>query len=139
MGKKQPLILLIDDEQDIREILAMKLKAVGFRIEEAATGEEGINKAKKIKPDLVLLDFKMPGMNGGETLFKIKADPGLKDLKVVFLTNYGEPMKEFAGIDKKFAKEIGALDYIRKTEDLDTIVEEIKNIFNASAAPNTGN
>ena len=126
------MILLVDDEKDFREILSAKLKAVGFNIAEAGNGEEGVRKAKEIKPDLMLLDLNMPVMNGAETLLRIKADPELENLKVVFLTNYGEPQKDLDLINEKFAREVGAFDYIKKTDELDKIVEEIKNIFNAS-------
>jgi CheY-like chemotaxis protein len=78
-------------------------------------------------------------MNGAEAILEIKSDPATKDFKVVFLTNYGEAQKEMTGLDEKFAKEVGAFSYIRKTDDLDGIVERIKNIFRASATNNTGN
>ncbi len=138
MAEQKPLILLIDDEQEFREILSTKLQTVGFNTAEADNGEEGIRKIKEIKPDLILLDLKMPVMNGAETLLKIKSDPDLQNFKVVFLTNYGEPKKELSGIDEKFAREVGALSYIRKTNDLDGIVEEVKNIFRASTTSNSG-
>lgn len=139
MGEQKPIILLVDDEKDFREILITKLKAAGFDIAEAGNGEEGVRKAKEVKPDLILLDLNMPVMNGAETLLRIKSDPELESLKIVFLTNYGEPREEMAITDDKFAQEVGALDYIRKTDDLNKIIEEIKKNFYAPAAPNPNN
>ena len=139
MTEQKPLVLLIDDEQEFREILCTKLRASGFNMVEAVNGEEGIRKIKEIKPDLVLLDLKMPVMNGAEAILEIKSDPAIKNFKVVFLTNYGEAQKEMVGLNEKFAKEVGAFSYIRKTDDLDGIVERIKNIFRASATNNSGN
>lgn len=126
MTETKPLILLIDDTADFREIFSLKLGASGFRVITASGGEEGISLLKANKPDLVLLDMEMPGMSGVETIMKIKEDSSIKNNKVVFLTSYGEPQEKLHWTDKKFAEEIGAMDYIRKTEDLDKIVEHIR-------------
>lgn len=120
------LILIIDDTADFREIFALKLKAAGYDVIDASGGEEGISKIKASHPDLVLLDMEMPMLNGVDTLIKIKSDPEIKDTKVVFLTSYGEPQEKQAWLDNKFAEELGAMDYIRKTDDLDKIVGRIK-------------
>ncbi len=87
---------------------------------------QGIAKLKDIKPELIVLDLEMPGMNGVETLMKIKGDPATKDERVIFLTNYGEPQEKLAEVDKKFASEVGALCYLRKTDDMTHIVKEIQ-------------
>ena len=131
MAENNKLILIIDDDKDLREILSVKLQKSGFRIEEAQDGPSGIKKIKEIKPDLVLLDVKMPGMTGIETLSQIKADPDLTGLKVVFLTNLGEAQDENAWIDDKFAKDAGALGHIRKTDDLDKIVARVQEVLSA--------
>ncbi len=120
------LILIIDDTADFREIFSIKLKADGLDVIEASGGEEGISKIKASHPDLVLLDMEMPVMNGVDTLTKIKSDPEIKDTKVVFLTSYGEPQEKQAWLDNKFAEEIGATDYIKKTDDLDKTLAHIK-------------
>ena len=126
------LILIIDDDKDLREILSVKLQSSGFRVVEAPDGQSGIKKAKEARPDLALLDVRMPGMTGIETLAKIKADPELTGLKVIFLTNLGEAQEENAWVDDKFAKGAGALGHIRKTDDLDKIVGRIKQELNIS-------
>lgn len=132
MNDTQKLILIIDDDKDLREILSVKLQSSGFRVVEAPDGQSGIKKAKETRPDLILLDVRMPGMTGIETLAKMKADPESAGFKVIFLTNLGEAQEENAWIDDKFAKEAGALGHIRKTDDLDKIVARIKEILSMS-------
>ena len=81
---------------------------------------------------MILLDVEMPEMNGVETLMKLKADDATKNIKVAFLTSYGEPQKETTWIDEKFAREAGALDYIKKSEDLETVVSEVNKLLGAT-------
>jgi CheY-like chemotaxis protein len=129
MEELKKLILIIDDDKDLREIITLKLQQAGFNVEQASDGEGGIEKAKQIKPNLVLLDVRMPGMSGIQTLAKLKADPELADQKVIFLTNLGEADEENSWIDDKFAKDAGALGHIKKTDDLSKIVERVKEVF----------
>lgn len=131
----QSLILIIDDEAAFNEIFGAKLSAAGFKVEAAMSGAEGIEKAKALKPNLILLDIKMPGMNGAETLLKIKEDPATKDAKVIFLTSLGDPraeLAEFQDVGNKFSKDFGAGGYIRKTDDLVSIVDRIKSFLSAT-------
>ena len=122
-------ILLIDDSADFREIFSLKLKAAGFAIETAENGAEALEKLKTARPGLVLLDMEMPVMNGAEMLTKLRADAALKDLKVAFLDNLGDPKQESAESDEKFARDSGAVSYLRKTDDLDSITAKIQKII----------
>jgi len=122
-------ILIVDDEAAFRDIFGVKLKAAGYEIATAENGVEGLKKLRELKPDLMMLDMQMPQMNGAETLEKIKTDPNLSGVKVVFLTNYSDPDSGAIVNDQKFAKEVGALDYIKKTDDLDSIVLKVKKIL----------
>lgn len=80
-------ILLIDDEDDIRTVAQMSLQAVGgFRVLLASGGEEGMEISASEKPDLILLDVMMPGLDGPGTLKRLKSDPNSKDIPIVFLT-----------------------------------------------------
>lgn len=126
MAEVTPLILIIDDDPAFREIFSIKLSASGFRMETADSGEDGIKKAKSLKPDLILLDVKMPGLTGPDTLIKLKEDPETANIRVVFLTSLGDPWTEAQAINKRLSKEFGALGYIKKTEDLDTLVEKVR-------------
>lgn len=116
----QKTILIIDDTADFREIFSLKLSAAGYRVETAASGEEGIKKAGELKPDLILLDVKMPGMDGEEVLAKLRKDPATSYTKIIFTTSLGDPSD--IATDEMLAKRSGADGYIRKTEDLDTFV-----------------
>lgn len=126
---KIPVILLVDDDANFREIFSMKLKAAGFAVELAEDGLGGIEKAKILKPDLILMDIKMPGIDGVEATSRIKEDSVTKDIKVVFLTSVGESREEGKDIDTKMSGEIGALGYMRKTDNLDVLMENIKKFI----------
>src|SRR3989344_8877427 len=117
-------ILVADDEKDFLEIISTKLKSSGFEVIEAENGRDAVDKIKSNLPDLVLMDVNMPEMSGVEALLNIRKDPQLAGIKIVFLTNYGEPQKEVAWLDEKFARDIGAIDYIKKSQDLDKLVSD---------------
>ncbi len=123
--QQRPVILIVDDEADFREIFSVKLEASGYTILTASGGDEALEKAREQKPALVLMDVQMPGKSGIETMLEMQADPALRDIKVVFLTNLGEPKLELQGADRLWAREIGAFGYLRKTDDLSTLLEHI--------------
>jgi CheY-like chemotaxis protein len=123
----KPLILLVDDDNNFREIVRAKFESAGFAIEEAKDGAEGVEKAKAKKPNLILLDVQMPKMNGVVVLSKLKADPEMAGIKVLFLTNYGENNTADQPLDDKFAKDAGAAGHIKKTDDLDDIVSRVRS------------
>ena len=122
----QPLILIVDDEANFREIFSMKLKAAGYRVETAENGAQGVEKAKALKPALVLMDVNMPVMDGATAVLKLRDDPETKDLKVVFLTNLGDPQREIQELNHKISQDFGAQGYLRKTDDLDALNERVK-------------
>jgi CheY-like chemotaxis protein len=130
MSTPTKTILIADDETDIRSIIKTKLEAAGFAVTEASNGKEALESMRESRPDLVVMDVKMPVMNGVEAVGAMKGDDELKDILVVFLTNYGEDDIDNAWIDEKYAKEIGALGHIRKTDDLSVIVERIQGLLN---------
>ena len=102
-----------------------KLEAEGFKLTLAFNGEEGLAALKKEIPDLVLLDIMMPKMNGIEMLKAVKADPALKDIPVIILTNLGDRPE-----DVQKAKDLGAADYLVKANvSLKELVEKIKTIL----------
>ncbi|PIR89611.1 MAG: hypothetical protein COU07_01810 [Candidatus Harrisonbacteria bacterium CG10_big_fil_rev_8_21_14_0_10_40_38] len=125
MDKK--VILLVDDEPEILYLYGNKLKREGFDVLMAKDGQEGVNVAREEIPDLILLDLKMPVMNGMEAFVELKNDPATKDIKVVFLTAFSDPT--VPEIDQKMAKDIGAMDFIRKGIGLDELVEKIRGFL----------
>lgn len=124
-----PLILIVDDEPAFREIFSAKLGAQGYRIETAENGEIGVVKAKQLRPDLILMDVKMPVMDGASAVLALKADPQTKDMKVAFLTSLGDPRLEMQEMNRKFSEDFGAQGYLKKTDDLDTLSEKIKELL----------
>jgi CheY-like chemotaxis protein len=127
--KEAPLILVVDDEQNFREIISALLGASGFKVVTAENGEEALDHAEKLKPGLILLDMKMSGMDGGTVLAKLKEKEDMKDIKVIFLSNFGDARKDGQEADQHFSKEAGALDYINKS-DIDTkLIPRVKELF----------
>ena len=82
----QRRVLIIEDEKLIILSTQMVLEASGFRVDSAMDGEEGIKKARESAPDLILLDIMMPGIDGWETLTRLKQDPQTADVPVVIFT-----------------------------------------------------
>jgi len=114
-------ILLIEDEDVIIDLLQRKLEKEGYEIEVAHDGQEGLDKMKKIKPDLVLLDIIMPKLGGLEVMEKKKKDPELRNIPVIIISNSGQP------VELERAKKLGAKDWLIKTEfDPQEVVEKVK-------------
>ena len=121
----QEIILVVDDQPGIRRLLIEVLAENGYTAEAAANGYEGLQKAKELNPSLVLMDMKMPGMDGIETLREFRRI-GLTT-KVVMMTAYGE-------LDMiSEAKELGAIAYVTKPFDIVSLCQLIQqNVGNAS-------
>lgn len=108
MKKKDITILLVDDEPDILEIIRYNLTAEGYRVKTAENGQKAVSIAKKIRPQLILLDVMMPKMNGMEACRKIRAIPELSETVIAFLTARSEDYSQIDGFNA------GADDYITK-------------------------
>jgi DNA-binding response OmpR family regulator len=122
-------ILIVDDTADFREIFSLKLMSAGFEVMTAVNGQEGVEKARTFKPDLVLLDMQMPGLSGAETLNMIRKDPDSKDVKVLFLSSLGNIDEQSRDVNDKAARDMGAAGYMKKSDDLDKIVERIRTVL----------
>jgi len=123
MKKRDIKILLVDDEPDILEIVGYNLSSEGYKIITANNGAEGVKKAKKEKPHLIILDVMMPEMDGIEACEKIRELPGLKDVIITFLTARGEDYSLVAGF------EAGADDYITKPIKPKVLVSKVKALL----------
>jgi DNA-binding response OmpR family regulator len=114
-------ILIIEDDKFLRELIVQKLNKEGFNVSEAIDGEEGIKKTKEEKPDLVLLDLILPGIDGFEVLSRMKKDSSLSSIPVIILSNLGQ--KE----DVEKGLKLGAVDYLIKAHFTPgEIIEKIK-------------
>ena len=105
---KRPTILLVDDEPHVRTLVEYNLRLEGFEVLLAEDGLTGLKMARKKKPDMILLDVMMPGMNGLEVLSELKHSDGTQDIPVFMLT-----AKTMMG-DIERALGLGADDYITK-------------------------
>jgi len=120
-------ILLVDDEEDVLEFLSYILKKEMFDVYTAKNGLEAIEKAKKYKPDLILLDRMMPDMDGIEACKILRADAAFNDTKIVFITARNEEQMQIEGL------EIGADDYIGKPIKSKLLVSKIRSLMRTSA------
>lgn len=117
-------ILIVEDDKFLRELISQKLAKEGYDITEAVDGEEGAKMAKEVKPDLILLDLILPGIDGFEVLSKIKADPLSSSIPVIILSNLGQ--KE--DIERGF--KLGATDYMIKAHFTPgEIVDKIRSLL----------
>ena len=92
-------ILVIEDQEDNRQIVSDLMAASGYELIEATTGEEGIAAAARERPDLILMDIQLPGIDGYEVTRRIKANPQLKSIPIIAVTSYalsGDDKKAFA-------------------------------------------
>jgi len=92
-------ILIVEDQEEIRELIRVTLEFDDYEIEESPNGDEGLRKASSFRPDLILLDVMMPGgLNGLQVCQRVKSDPGLKRTKVILLTARGQDSDRQAGL-----------------------------------------
>lgn len=113
-------ILVVDDNTDNVEILRAFLESRGFTIAEARDGRTALSRMEEVKPDLVLLDVMMPGMDGWEVCRVIKQHPQLGDTKVVMVTAKGGFEDKFEGLRS------GADDYVVKPVDFKDLMEKVE-------------
>ena len=91
---RTPLILLVDDNSDNRDVYGQYLAFVGYRVELAAAGEEGLVKAAALQPDLIVMDMAMPYLDGWEATRRLKAAPATRHIPVVAVTGFTMPGAE---------------------------------------------
>ena len=113
-------ILIIEDEKLIIVSTQMVLEAAGFHVESATSGEEGIQKARSSAPDLILLDIMMPGIDGWETLNRLKRDTATAEIPVIIFT-----AREHSRGHQK-SSEMGAAEYFRKPFEPDELIELVE-------------
>ena len=114
----EPTVLLVDDEKEFLDALGQRMEARGLKVESASSGPEALEKAIGQDYDVIVLDMMMPGMDGMETLQRLrKANP---DIQVVLLTGHASLKK---GIE---AIKLGASDFLEKPADLDSLMTKIR-------------
>ena len=116
-------ILIAEDERDIRDLVAFTLRFAGHEVFAAANGEEAVELAPNVNPDLIIMDVRMPRMTGYEACKVMKANPDLKDIPVVFLTARGQESEIQQGLDA------GAEEYLLKPFAPDQLTSREKAIL----------
>lgn len=123
MSNARADILIIEDEEDIRELVRYNLERERFKTNEAESGEEGVEKALKKHPDLILLDLMLPGKDGLDICRQLKQNDKTRDIPVVMMTARGEESDIVTGL------ELGAEDYIVKPFSPKVLVARVKAVL----------
>ena len=117
------LILVAEDERDIRDLLVTFLEIGGFKTVAVPNGQAAVEQAVDRRPDLILLDVRMPFMDGLQACAALKAMPGTCDIPIVFLSAYATPQDVAKGLAA------GAAKYLAKPVDLDDLNQSVAEIL----------
>ena len=123
MSMQRPHVLIVEDEEDIRELVRYNLARERYEVSEAETGEEGLKLAARNKPDLILLDLMLPGKDGMEICRELKRSEDTRSIPVIMMTARGEESDVVAGL------EIGADDYVVKPFSPKVLVARVKTVL----------
>jgi two-component system cell cycle response regulator DivK len=126
--REQPLVLVVEDYQDAREMYTAYLQFSGFDVAEAGNGLEAIEKAQELLPDIVLMDLALPRMDGWEATRRLKSDARTRHIPIVALTGHA-----LAG-HAEGAREAGCDAFVTKPCLPDALVAEIKRLLDAQAS-----
>ena len=116
-------ILIAEDERDIRDLITFTLTFAGHQVTAASNGEEAVEKALQIIPDLILMDVRMPRMTGYEACKRMKQENSIKHIPVAFLSAKGQESEVQTGL------EVGAVEYILKPFSPDQLTERVKQLL----------
>jgi DNA-binding response OmpR family regulator len=131
MGQKKK-ILIVDDERDIVKAVMIRLQGAGYEVVTAFDGAQGVFMAHKEKPDLIILDIRMPAGNGFSVAQRLKRSMHTFTIPVIFLT--GSPEKNA----EKKAMALGARFYIKKPYDPEELLDAVKRALEKDVDPNSG-
>jgi len=122
-------ILIVEDEEDIRELVRYNLEREGFSVSEAESGEEGLKKVLKKRPDLILLDLMLPGKDGMQVCRELKQNEEARSIPILMMTARGEESDIVAGL------ELGAEDYIVKPFSPKVLMARVKAVLRRNTSP----
>jgi two-component system, cell cycle response regulator DivK len=121
-----PLVLIVDDNVDAREMYAIYLEHAGFRAVEAADGETALEAARRDRPSVILMDATMPRMDGWEAVRRLKADPSTRTIPLIMLTAHAFDEH------KRRAADVGADAFLAKPVLPDALADEIRKVLAGS-------
>ena len=124
----KPLVLVVEDEAALATMLRYNLEKQGFRVEEAADGQEALTRVAEARPDLVLLDWMLPVMSGLEVCRQLRRRPATRDLPVIMVTARTEDQDAVRGLNT------GADDYITKPFNMDALLARMRALLRRSGA-----
>lgn len=124
----KPRVLVVEDDADIRELIRYNLEQEGFKVREAATGEEGLVSARKKPPDVVLLDLMLPGIQGLEVCRRLRNLAETRTTPIIMVTAKGEEPDIVAGL------EMGADDYMSKPFSTRELVARVRSVLRRSSS-----
>ena len=127
-GPSKPLVLVVEDEAALATMLRYNLEKQGFRVEEAADGQEALTRIAETQPGLVLLDWMLPAMSGLEVCRQIRRRPSTKDLPVIMVTARTEDQDAIRGLNT------GADDYITKPFSTEALIARMRALLRRSGA-----
>jgi len=127
--RNRPVILLADDEADVSLVTKTRLEANGFEVVATADGEEALRRFRERKPDLVLLDLKMPRLDGYQLCRIIKSDPGTRNVPVILFS--ASSAYSLALRDK--CLELGADDHLRKPYSADELLSKVRRLLSGTS------
>jgi len=116
-------VLVVDDERSIRMLCRVNLAASGMEVFEASDGREGLDLARKERPDLVLLDVMMPGLDGWSVARELAADEQTREIPIVFLTARADPA------DRRLGEQLGGVGYVVKPFDPVSIGDFVEGVL----------
>jgi two-component system phosphate regulon response regulator PhoB len=115
-------VLIVDDEEDIRNLLEFNLREAGFRVEAVGTGGDGLARARATTPAVIVLDLMLPDQSGTEVCRQMRSDPALADMAILMLTARGDEYDRVLGF------EVGADDYVVKPFSVRELVMRVKGL-----------
>ncbi len=128
-AQRRPAVVIVDDESIVCESLRIQLESAGFRATAVNDPSRALATIQAEKPDLVVLDLYMPGVDGREIARALRADPATSTVRILLLTGSNEAVDVVTGLDS------GASDYMTKPVDGETIAAKIRSMLNMGAAP----
>jgi len=130
MSSQPSTVVCIEDEPGVIELIRLILERRGLKVVGAASGVQGLEVVRQVRPSLVLLDLMMPGMDGWEVYRRMKADAVMKTIPVIIVTAKAE------GIDEVLAKHIAKVDdYIKKPFSLQELLQAIERVLGRKTTP----
>ncbi len=122
-GVKRKTVLVVDDEKDLVDLVSYNLQRSGYQVMTSGSGTEALEMARQHKPDLMVLDLMLPGMEGTEVARRLKADPSTAGIPIVMLTAKGEETDVVVGLT------LGADDYVTKPFSMKILLARLANVL----------